>query len=199
MEKGGDFFSLVDSKSYPISWYDTKIQDDPMTIYRKDELMTIDGIDRKITFSVKLNPTDQRALRLIVMVQDQNDVRLLFNKEPNWYYDQDIMKRLAIFMTDVSAKMSKVGFVVQQNLAGNNSQSTKDGKFVIGEKEPWAPHYHLICRQVSRFKFGKNYQYVGPKPGELFDMRKDKIKFSKEKQTKIVEDLKKSFFLNKKL
>jgi len=182
-----------DPSEYPTSWYDTDITQDPYTIYYEQKLLTMDGENRIVTFGVKLNPTDQRAFRMIVSAQDSKDARFLFNRLPEWWCSNEILSTIQDLSKRWCRIMAKQGLFPQQEFAGNNSQSTKDGVLYLGEKEPSFPHFHIINRQVEGFKLGglKEFEYVGPVPGELFDMRKGKIRWDSTLQMELIQYLRK--------
>ena len=124
-----------------------------------------------VLMHVKLNPTDARGYRTIVTIVAEDMTSTL-----NRVYSSKEKCALQLSLGLVSEAYEKAGCpIVQQQIAGNNSQSlTGDGIVQIGnEKEPNMLHGHIIVRGNPKKAYINDVVLKGPEPKELFNMRGD--------------------------
>ena len=128
-------------------------------------------------YILKVNVTDAR-FRFIVTSEGTS----LHNISPTDPKYQKALKCCFNIAVNVFSHFSKLGIFCQIEFAGNNSMSQEDDKIVLGNKnEPHMPHIHIIGRCPNNFNFnlkGGKYEYKGPNPGKLFNMRLGKQKWS---------------------
>lgn len=124
-----------------------------------------------VLMHVKLNQTDARGYRTIVTIVS-DDMASTLNRP----YTRNEKRALQTALGLVAEAFEDAGCpIVQQQIAGNNSQSlTKDGKVQIGnEKEPNMLHGHVIVRGNPKKAYIGNVVLNGPEPNVLFNMRGD--------------------------
>jgi hypothetical protein len=124
-----------------------------------------------VLINVKLNSTDARGYRSIVTLVAEDMTSVL-----NRSYTPNEKRALQLMLGLVGEAFENAGCcIVQQQVAGNNSQSlTIDGKIQIGnEREPSMLHGHIIARGNPTNAYIANVLLKGPNPNILFNMRGD--------------------------
>jgi len=131
-------------------------------------------------FLVKLNPTDSRGYRTIIsLIHD--DMNSTFNREYNLEEITGLMHICAL----CAYAFKKLKFVVQIEVAGNNSQKLEENNIVLGnENEPSMLHAHLICRGDPRHAYITDVPLKGPIIGEIFNMRGNSLEEGNNKKEK---------------
>jgi hypothetical protein len=139
--------------------------------------------NNNLKFILRLNPTDSRCYRLLVIYEGENIEyvsidKVLEARQATWNRSYTKQEKLGLMF--VIAELSdlletKMICVVQVEIAGNNSHSLVDGVFQVGnESEPSLLHAHVILRGVNGHAYIPGVPYRGPAPGELFNAdRKD--------------------------
>lgn len=144
---------------------------------------------KKYQFEVKLNPTDCRCYRLLVICKNPEVANRSFtSKECN-----ALMTIVNRVIDDV--KPYEIGMVPQIEMAANNAMSlTEDGVIQLGsDKEPFRLHAHIIFRGIQGKEHIPGVPYQGPQPGELFNMRDGKVKWDPEKLKAAMEFFKSKY------
>lgn len=124
-----------------------------------------------VLINIKLNSSDARGYRTIVTIVAEDMASTL-----NRAYTNKEKRALQTVLGLVSEAYENAGCpIVQQQVAGNNSQSlTKDGKIQIGNaREPNMLHGHIIIRGNPKNAYIGNVILNGPEPNILFNMRGD--------------------------
>jgi hypothetical protein len=140
-------------------------------------------------YMVKLNPSDARGLRAIVVLQGV-DMRQTLNRP----YTLCEKQGLGAVLMWVAHAYDRLGMCAQMEIAGNNAHSFESAAvggggggggeeekkknaahFVIGNaKEPGMLHGHVIGRADPSARLpGMQNSIGGPPPGCLFNMRGD--------------------------
>ena len=140
----------------------------------------------KHRYMVKLNPSDARGLRAIVVLQAV-DMRQTLNRP----YTLGEKQGLGAVLMWVAHAYDRLGMCAQVEIAGNNAHSFESAAvvggggeeekkkivahFVIGNaKEPGMLHGHVIGRADPSARLpGMQNSIGGPPPGCLFNMRGD--------------------------
>ena len=126
-------------------------------------------------YNVKMNPTDSRGYRAIVSLADA-DIASTLNRA---YWNSEI-DGLMSTLSVTSRAMSKLGGIVQVEVAGNNSHvfDPATGVTTLGTpSEPSMLHGHLILRGNPETCLVDDVPLRGPTPGNLFNMREGKTKW----------------------
>jgi hypothetical protein len=193
---------FVNPESYEQDWWDQDILNDSHFIYGEEKNAIIDHQNVIIVYGIKLNPKDHRCYRVLVIAQAKHSVnkslridcpRLLFNKNMSELMELGIINHLLTLCQKWMQFLSLKNLIPQLELAGNNAHSEKDNCFIIGEYEPSIPHCHIMARQTRDFKLHEEFEYLGPNPGELFNMRDGKMKYDPDKENRLVDYLRKEF------
>lgn len=134
------------------------------------------------SFNVKLNPTDSRGYRSIITLTSKN-MRSTINRE----YTEDEHSSLHTAMRMVASIYRKLGLIVQEEIAGNNSQEfdLENNEIIIGRNEPSFLHAHIIGRGDIDTHYVKGVPLRGPPLGELFNMREGKTKWKDGEMEKV--------------
>lgn len=141
-------------------------------------------LDKGLTVQIKnraaviINPTDNRAFRLIVKPYRQED----FNLDPQSTEHGEVYKECLELSNEWIDILKREGLFPQLEFAANNSMTEEDGKIRLGQKEPYFPHFHIICRAPKGFKLGGRFRYMGPDLGEEFYMKDGKTVWKREDQ-----------------
>ena len=124
-----------------------------------------------VRIGVKMNPSDSRGYRAIVVLVHNNMASTL-----NRPYTSDEVVALNLVLAIVSQAYATLGCLIQVEIAGNNSQSYDPiTQTVIAGKsnEPSMLHGHLIVRGKIGHQYVEGVPLLGPVLGELFNMRGD--------------------------
>jgi len=129
-----------------------------------------------------LNPTDNRGIRTIIGAHDKSNIRRFFNMKPAEFSKLNVKERIIKLATEWSNFLEyKFDCVAQMAILGNNSQSENDGKIVLGERngkmEPYFYHFHVWLRLPQNREIYSGYNYLGPKMGDLFNLRHGKQRY----------------------
>ena len=88
------------------------------------------------------------------------------------------------------SRLGTMGMLGQIEFAANNAMGWKQSEMILGSKtEPFVPHVHLIWRAAPAAHF-LGIPFRGPPPGELFDMRHDKVPWNQEELSTFQHNLK---------
>ncbi|SNW62708.1 Hypothetical protein ORPV_804 [Orpheovirus IHUMI-LCC2] len=174
----------TNAKSHSAGFWDNNIENHECLLHLNKS--------KTVNVGVYLNPTDNRCYRMVVLAQGAEDVRGLLNKSYEDLYKQGVYEKLFKVASEFMCFLSSKGLIVQLEMAGNNSQKEENGMVTVGTKEPNFPHLHIICRQAENFEL-YGVKYMGPKMGELFNMRDGKQRYSPEVLSKLVKDLKEDY------
>ena len=142
--------------------------------------------ENSYNFIVKLNPTDSRGYRTIVSYigndADQN-IENTFNRK----YTHEERVALLVVTSKICTCYEYFDLITQIEVAGNNSHQFINSNTIVGtKKEPSILHSHIICRGNPEYNYIGNVKLGGPIPGELFNMRNDKIKWSNENDFNVI-------------
>ena len=124
-----------------------------------------------VRVGVKMNPSDSRGYRAIVVLVHNNMASTL-----NRPYTSDEVVALNLVLAVVSQAYTALGCLVQIEIAGNNSQwyDSATQTVIAGKSnEPSMLHGHLIARGKIDHQYVEGVPLLGPVPGELFNMRGD--------------------------
>lgn len=117
-------------------------------------------------FLVKINRTDARGYRTLVILIDDN-MENTFNR----VYTFQEMNGLLNVASIVSYAYSSLGLITQVEMAGNTTQKMIDHKLSLGtNEEPSMLHAHVICRGDPDKNYIDNIPLLGPEPGIQFNM-----------------------------
>lgn len=173
LSKSNVFHGSIESKSDNIVYY-------PVSKYKKDHWAlqfpkpTDDNFIAilkigDVLMNVKLNSSDARGYRGIVTIVAEDMASTLNRK-----YTAKEKRALQLVLGLVAEAYENAGCrVIQQEIAGNNSQSlTKEGKIQIGNaKEPNMLHGHIIARGNPKEAYIEKVKLNGPELNLMFNMR----------------------------
>lgn len=147
-------------------------------------------VNGRFTLQVKLNPTDSRAYRSIVFLMDPKNPRATLNRK----YTLEERMALHTVLALTASVYESLGLIAQVEVAGNNSHSfdTSTGVTTVGKLEPSFLHGHVLGRGNPQASYIANVPLRGPAPGELFNMREGKTKWSADEQVLVARRLRQS-------
>lgn len=170
--------NITNVDDYPAGWW--------------DEIHHNHLIWKEQNIILYLNPTDQRCIRVVIRVIDEQNPRKMFNLCGDAY--EDCIQSMFPLASKWRRFISSNGFIPQLLELGNNSHGYVDDKIVIGVKEPRLPHLHILFRGINNSKGSFKYvTYFGPDMGELVDLKEGKVMISREDIKSWVEELRDSF------
>jgi hypothetical protein len=156
-------FSLDNGATRP-EWWVTTLKIKP-----------VGGIGSESHMMVKLNPSDARGYRALVVLVTPSAVDMpgTLNRPYSLGEKQALYRALAL----VAHVYESLGLVAQTEVAGNNAHSWTDGKLVLGTpSEPIMLHGHVLGRGDPGRAYVPglpDFHLGGPPPGRLFNMRGD--------------------------
>lgn len=151
---------------------------------KKPELICTIKDEKLGQFELYVNPTDMRCGRLILRYIGEGKVKTI-----NTRISHAARLRMNEIASSVEEAFVNLGMFPQMAKLGNNSHMLVDGKFVAGTpKEPSFDHIHIWGRTAFPMTMknpspgygAPEVTLVGPKVGEVFDLRKGKVKWDKE-------------------
>ncbi len=125
--------------------------------------------------TVKLNPSDARGYRLIVVLT-ADDMQSTLNVE-HYSAEQRVLIHLVGSLLEVVG--NRLGLISQSEMAGNNSHScefdleSQTQVMKVGFAEPSMLHLHLIFRGDTEHEYIEGQKLNGPPLGQMFNMRGD--------------------------
>jgi len=164
----------IDSSSYKKDWWDVEIINNPMKIYIQDV--------GRLRYFIQLNPTDHRGLRAIIGVQDKRNIRRFFNMLPTEFSKLDVKENILKLACKWSTFLeNRFNCVTQMAILGNNSQTQDNNQIILGKynekMEPYFYHIHVWIRTVPGTKLYQDYNFLGPKMGEIMNLRLGKKRY----------------------
>lgn len=146
-------------------------------------------------FRIMLNPTDCRGYRTIITYVGNNlnhQITDTFNRR---FTNEERTALLAV-TSKICTCFEEFELITQIEVAGNNSHTFSNGILYAGtEKEPSLLHSHIICRGDPLHMYIGLVPLRGAMPGELFNMREGKIKWSGDEPEQIVNVLNNTYDL----
>jgi hypothetical protein len=125
--------------------------------------------------TVKLNPSDARGYRLIVVRTDSN-MQSTLNQEHHLAEERILIHLVASLLEMVG---NHLGLISQSEMAGNNSHTSEfdlesqTQVLKVGFTEPSMLHMHLIFRGDTEHEYIEGQKLKGPALGQMFNMRGD--------------------------
>ncbi|UJR13118.1 hypothetical protein I4U23_000142 [Adineta vaga] len=140
-------------------------------------------------YAIYLNPNDKRGYRSIIRLINNHQMISTLNR----IYTSIERIGLSLIMSLVSESYTHIVPIVQNIIAGNNSHSfdLQTGIIQLGnDDEPCFLHGHVFGRGNPNENYIDDVKLDGPIPGEIFDLRENKIQWKSEEIKKVTERIK---------
>jgi hypothetical protein len=128
---------------------------------------------KNVRVQIKINPTDARAYRVIVVLDSDN---LKSTLSRPWTIDE--MDAVSHASNLMCLYMASIGCMPQKYFAGNNAMEETDKGYIVGgeNKEPLMLHDHVAARGKNDIEYILGHPMINPKIGEELNLKGEGIK-----------------------